>query len=341
MLKALVDAATMTATHNVINVLCHSQPCPISNQGPITTAFCDLVPALQDKIGSSAYIEITHAVPLKFNMDQVPHSPATTPNLLPSQGQDYFNMTTFSKAVVATDYQDALINSVPSSPHPVVAPSTIQISLLERYIPPTAANEYMDLFSMNGPSALVNRLTELSTSGGSLLFIYPTQIGAATFAHQYLGPLLDPLLRTMAGIYGLTSDLGVNISKIAAIESMLSFDVMARKLNLLLRKLGRGSSGAGNRPSPKLEIAYSSTQTVVLESKSWTEWWIHQEKDRIHETLKRYFQRGYRVPTREMATPGTLCREILDGVRTRSLLAGDNAMQQGVEVGVFVIKRSA
>jgi hypothetical protein len=32
-------------------------------------------------------------------------------------------------------------------------------------------------------------------NGGSLLFVYPTKKGASTFKSQYLGPILDPLLR--------------------------------------------------------------------------------------------------------------------------------------------------
>ena len=299
---------------------------------------------LQERIDPSTYIEVTHAVPLKFNMGQVPNSPAVTP----TTGQpsiDYFSIQTFSKAVVAAEYQDALESSLPSSPHPVVAPSTINVALLERYYPPSSSNEYQDLFSPDAPSALVDRLVELSPNNGTLLFIYPTSTGAATFAHSYLSPLLDPLLRTMAGIYGLASDLGYNIARMSAIDAMLPFDGMTRKLNQLLRKLGRGTSTgcnlAAGRPGStrKFEVVYSSPQKVVLDRKSWTDWWIHQENGRVQGIVKRYFQRGYRLPSKETATAGALCREILDGVRTRD--EGISAAAEGVEVGVFVIRRSA
>ncbi|KAL9126866.1 MAG: hypothetical protein Q9217_004147 [Psora testacea] len=306
------------------------------------TTFDGLMSTLQERVDPTTYLEVTHAVPLKFNMGQVPNSPAITPKFYTSQpSTDYFSMQTFSKAVVALEYRDALESSVPSTPHPVVAPSTIDIALLERYIPPSSSNEYHDLFSTEVPSALVDRLTELSSNNGTLLFIYPTSAGAATFAHHYLSPLLDPLLRTMAGVHGLASDLGANIAKMAAIDAMLPFDGMTRKLNLLLRKLGRGVSGNAStaRPPPKFNIVSSSVEKVVLGRKSWTAWWIHQEKERIQAILKRYFQRGYKLPAKDTATAGALCREILDGMRTRDEDAC--ASLKGVEVGVFVIQRCA
>ncbi|KAL9096795.1 MAG: hypothetical protein Q9163_006415 [Psora crenata] len=332
-------AAAVTAGCNVVSVLCHTQPCPLQSEGSSTTAFNHLMSTLQERVDPATYIEVTHAVPLRFSMGQVPNSPAVTPSPHDTQpSTDYFSMHTFSKAVVAADYQQALENSVPSSPHPLVAPSTINIALLERYFPPTSANESLDLFSTDAPSALVDRLTELSPNKGTLLFIYPTATGAATFAHQYLSPLLDPLLRTMAGVHGLASDLGANTATMTAIDSMLSFDGMTRKLNQLLRRLGRHPSlPVSGRPPPKFEIVYSSAKTVILDRKSWTEWWIHQEKDRIQGILKRYFQRGYKLPTKDTATSGALCREILDGIRSRGEDADSTI--EGVELGVFVIQR--
>ncbi|KAL9634342.1 MAG: hypothetical protein Q9164_004142 [Protoblastenia rupestris] len=336
--------ASITPGRNVVNVLCHSQPCPLPTEGSPTTVFNDLMSTLQTQIDPSTYIEVTHAVPLRFNMGQVPNSPAVTPNPHSNQpSTDYFSMQTFSKAVVAAEYQDALETSVPSSPHPVVAPSTVNIALLERYFPPSSSNEYHDLFSTEAPSALVNRLTELSSNNGTLLFIYPTSTGASAFAHHYLSPLLDPLLRTLAGVHNLASDLAFNVAKMAAIEGMLPFDGMTRKLNQLLRKLARPT---GSRPPPTFKIVHSSAQKVILDRRSWTDWWIHQETKRIQGIVKRYFQRGYRLPTGEAATSGALCREILDGVRSRGYPqngweGATGKKVEGVEVGVFVVQRSA
>ena len=339
-LKKIVNTATQNTTRNLVSLLCHSQPCPLPSEGTPTTAFGDLMTALQTRISTDAYIEVTHAVPLKFTMGQVPTSPAVTPNPLAHQPVDYFSIqNTFSKAVVATSYQDALETSVPSSPHPVVAPSTVHVSLLERYIPPASSNEYQDLFSTNAPSALVNRLTELSSDRGSLLFVYPTKAGSIKFQADYLGPLLDPLVRTMSGVHGLRSDLGTNIATMTAIDHMHNFDVLQRKVRQLLVKLGRGNTNT-NRPPPKFEITYNATQKVPLDRTSWQTWYIHQEKHRIQEIVKRYFQRGLRLPITEGVTSGALCREILQGLEQREY-AANCPTRDGVEVGVFVIQRTA
>ena len=296
--------------------------------------------AVQWRIPSNAYIEITHAIPLKFNLGQVPNSPAITPNLQLNPSNDYFSiLNTFSKAVVAASYQDALESSVPSSPHPVVAPSTVHVSLLERYIPPPSPHEYQDLFTTDTPSALVNRLTELSPDGGSLLFVYPTKTGAIKFQSDYLGPLLNPLLRTMSGVHGLRSDLGTNVATMASIDQMQNFDAMQRKLKQLLTKLGRGSSNI-HRPPPKFEIIHSSVQKVPVDRTSWQTWYIHQEKSRIQEIVKRYFQRGLRLPMTDGVTPGAICREILQGLPEREY-APDCPPKDGIEVGLFVIQRTA
>lgn len=329
------------AITNVVNVLCHSQPCPLANEGNVTTASTDIMAAVQAKVNATGrYIEVTHAVPAKFNMNQVPSSPAATPSARSSANipADYFSMNVFSKAVVAMDHRDALLTSVPSSPHPVVAPSSITVSLLERFIPPSSRTEYMDLFSSDAPSVLVDRLVELSPDGGSLLFIYPTASGGNAFASRYLGPLLDPLLRTLVGIHGLSADVGASIGKMYAVDSMLPFEAMARKINLLLRKLGRGTSSV-HHPPPKLTVVQSSKQIVDLGRSVWMEWWVHQEAGRIRAAMDTYFQRGRRLPTNRDMTAGGLSREILDGVKTRTYAEYDEA-RDGVEVGVFIIKRT-
>ena len=327
----------------VYNVLCHSQPCPLPSEGMPTTAFSELLSNIHGRISYGAYIEITHAVPVRFSMGQVPHSPILTPQPGNNEPADYFSIqNTFSKAVVATSYQDALESSVPSSPHPVVAPSTVHVSLLERYIPPSSSYEFQDLFSNNAPSALVNRITELSPERGSLLFIYPTKTGAQTFNHNYLGPLLHPLLRRMAGVHSLASDLGAEVAKLGSIDHLLGFEDMVRKLELLLRKLSRVTSSgpsAASRPlPPKYEVVYKHAFKVPLQRKSWEDWFIHQEKARISEIVSRYFRRGYRLPTQPGITAGTICREMLEGL-THQEYAHDCPPREGVELGVFVVQR--
>lgn len=339
------------AMNNVINVLCHSQPCPLSNQTVETTslpnttsAFGSLLSAIQNKVDSTGcYIDIVHAVPIKFNMGQIPNSPATTPGTQNTAQHDYFNMNTFSKAVVAIGHNEALETSIPSSPRPVVPPASVAVSLLERFIPPSTAEEYLHLFANDAPSALANRLFELSPQKGSLIFIYPTSLGASTFASTYLGPLLHPLLRTMVSIHNLSMDFGAGVGNIPAVDQMLPFDRMVQKLNLLLRKLSRGTSTVQHRlaPNPRYTLVEKSSQVVQLDRKVWTEWWVQQESGRIRTVVERYLKRGSMMPVGKDVTAATLVQEVLDGVRsTRSYAEYDEA-REGIEVGVFVIKRTA
>ncbi|KAG8528249.1 uncharacterized protein KY384_007166 [Bacidia gigantensis] len=338
-----VDLAVSTVVDNtprpVYNVLCHSQPCPFANGGSPTTAFSELLTSLQSRIPSQTYIEITHAVPPQFNMGQVPNSPAATPNPEQNAPVDYFSMpSTFSKAVVAASYQDVQAFPVPSSPHPIVAPTTVQISLLERFIPPSSTYEYHDLFSTDTTSALVDRLTELSPSRGTLLFIYPTKAGARKFNSDYLAPLLHPLLRNLVGIYDLASDFGRNIAEWNSISPMLEYDRMNQKLGLLLRQLGRIRSSKPSHPPPKYEIAFSAAKKVDLDRDSWMAWYIVQEKARIQRIVKNYWVRGQRIP--EGMTEGGICRELFQGLERRDY-SPQAPQRDGVEVGVWVVRRTA
>ncbi len=330
--------ASAKGTSNVLNVLCHTQPCPLSEDVKnVPTAFIPIITALQSNVESNneRYIEVTHVVPRKFDMARLPTSPVGTPSQ--SEAGDYFSMMVYSKAVIAVDHHSASNNSYPSSPHPVVAPSSVGVSILERFIPPTTTAEYIDLFSTDGPSILVDRLYELSPDGGSLIFIYPTANGATTFTSKYLGPLLDPLLRTMVGVHGLSADLGADVGKMPVVDHMLSYDNMARKLGILLRKLSR--SGSLGRSVPKYTFVQSCRENVHIDRMAWASWWIHQEAPRIREVMNRYFQRAVRLPQRDI-TAGTLVREILDGVESRAYAEYD-AEREGIEVGIFILKRTA
>lgn len=370
---ALVANIDVAATNYVVYTLCHTQPCPLTNImmkpkdenkppvfigdikvpvqttemiGPVATTFQVIEAAIQDSADPGGlYIDITYAVPVKFNMNHIPNSPVTTPNIGAS-GADYFSMNVFPKAVVAMDHHHALNTSVPSSPHPVVAPSSISVSLLERFIPPSSTEEYLHLFAMDAPSVLVDRLVELSPRGGMLVFVYPTLQGATTFSSRYLGALLDPLLRNMVGLYNLSADFACGIGKAAAVHQMLPYEKMLRKLSALLRQLERGIT-APNRPKPRYKIMHSNTQIVPLERKEWTQWWIHQESERIAKVVNTYFNKGLMLPNKmnfsgdiEDVTASDLVREVCDGVKERPYAECD-AVREGIEVGVFVVKRTA
>ena len=375
MLTIVVANIDLAATNYVVYTLCHTQPCPLTNIvvkpkdenkpptfigeikvpvqtietiGPVTTTFQVIEAAIQDSADPGGlYIDITYAVPVKFNMNHIPNSPVTTPNIGAS-GADYFSMSVFPKAVVAMDHHLALNTSVPSSPHTLVAPSSISVSLLERFIPPPSTEEYLHLFATDAPSVLVDRLVELSPRGGLLVFIYPTLHGATTFSSKYLGPLLDPLLRNMVGLYKLSADFACGVGKAAAVNQMLPYEKMLRKLSNLLRQLEleRGVA-APYRPKPKYKIVHSNAQMVPLERKEWTQWWVHQESERITKVVSSYFNKGLMLPHKmntsgdiEDVSASDLVREVCDGVKERPYAEFD-AVREGIEVGVFVVKRTA
>lgn len=326
---------------SVINVLCHTQPCPTRSEiAGAPTAFSLLAMALQAKVETIAgcYIEVTHAMPLNFNMAQLPMSPMGTPGVTTSAtGQtDYFNMTVFAKAVVAVDHHDGGNTPKPSSPHPVVPPSTVGVALLERFIPPRTAQEYFNLFTPDSPSVLVDRLVELKSDGGTLIFVYPTFEGGSSFAKAYLRPLLDPVLRTMVGIHELATHLASEIGKMEILFHLFAYPKMTRKITLLLKSLSKGSQRG---LPPTYSMLHCSKQVIQLERPAWTEWWTHQERPRIQEITKQYFKRADRLPPNRDVTAATLVREIFEGVQSRAYEESDPA-RNGIEVGVYVIRRS-
>ncbi|GAM89962.1 hypothetical protein ANO11243_080020 [Dothideomycetidae sp. 11243] len=320
-----------------LKVLSHALPCP----SPTGFIFPSVISSLQaNTVGSPlCWINVFHALPGKFGMNDVPTSPPSTPDP-PVGGQDYFTSMTFDSAVRVLDYQDNL-TSMPRSPHPIVPPATISVSIIERYIPPTNSNEYAEMFMIGGRSLLVDRLVELSMHNGTLLFIYPTRSGAETFTRQYLGPILDPLLRTMRTLHHLPVDLAASLGKMSAVSSMLEFDDLHRRLAVLCEQLGqdnpqmrRFSSGQS-----KFVIDMAQKQSVNLERSVWAErWWTKQEKSRIRDTVNQYFRIGHRVSSQSDITPTSMIHAVLDGVASRPYPM-DRIPGDGVEVGVFVIRR--
>jgi len=280
-------------------------------------------------------------------MGDLPTSPPNTPGL-PLDGNDYFTSKTFDSAVPVLDYQDNL-TSMPKTPHPIVPPATISVSVLERYIPPSNTKEFSEMFKIDGRSLLVDRLLELSPDNGSLLFIYPTKTGAEVFSRQYLGPVLDPLLRSMQTIHQLPYDLASQLGSSPAVESMLSFQDLQAGLVGLCKELSTSNTVSSLFQARKanyvLELA--TTYKVKLERGIWADkWWIKQEKTRVKDTVMRYFggsaTRGSGLSMAEQSgfTPTSLIHGILDGVATRPYEKGREPIE-GVEVGMFIVRRTA
>ncbi|KAL2852665.1 hypothetical protein BJX68DRAFT_234525 [Aspergillus pseudodeflectus] len=328
-------------------------PCPADK--PTGTevnesVFCSVVQAVQHRLqhGQSPYINVTHAVPEQFSLSNLPHSPPSTPHsLFPSD--DYFKPTAvFSSAAVVSAYHDfrgPIQAKTPHFPVPIVPPFSVHISVLERYLPPSSSQEYKDLFTPNRPSFLVDRLSELSPDGGSLLFIYPTRRGASTFKSQYLGPILDPLLRQLVVVNELSAEIGRYLGKVSAVAHMDDFDTMRENIEQLCGTLSSSSS--------RFNIVDARKGSVRLDRKLWSEWYIHQDKTRMKEVIGLYWQNSRRLPASKSVlntssyhrledkevTSAMLLSEILDGIRKRPY-GEEMEPREGIELGIFVIRRS-
>lgn len=293
------------------------------------------------------WINVFHAIPGRFNLADLPTSPPATPGP-PIGGDDYFTQKIFDSAVSVLDYQDDL-TSLPRSPRPVVPPSSIDVSIVERYIPPSSSQEFAEMFEATGSSILLDRLLELSPDNGSLLFIYPTREGAQTFMKEYLGPVLDPLLRSMVVVNGLSSDLCISLGNMRAAHQLLDHDLLRQRIAMLCGRLTQGNTMSqrfhGRRPV--FSLSYAAKKSVKLTRAVWArEWWTKQEKTRLKQSINDHFldSQPRRTSINEFAAPQTsatvLLQQILDGVAgtPRQEL---NVPDHAIEVSVFVITRSS
>jgi hypothetical protein len=296
--------------------------------------FGEIIASIHEQTtANTAWINVFHAVPGRFTLADLPKSPPSTPG--PAVGGDeYFTSKVFDSAVAIPDYQlDSKL--LPPSPQPVVPPQTIQISIVERYIPPTNTNEYAEMFLLRGRSLLHDRLVELTADNGLLLFIYPTKTGARTFTQNYLGPVLDPLLRTLTVVHDLASDLGQTLGQMSSVAYLDEYDNLKSHMERFCSVLNKAASGD---KKPTYQVIHAARETVQLDRDAWAnDWWIKQEKPRIRDTITKYFRQTKKLP--ESGLTGThLIEEVLDGVANRRV--GNESRLKGVEVGVFLVKKT-
>lgn len=322
----------MTLSLDSVKILSHALPCP-SVHGHL---FGQLIAAVHDRTtANTAWINVFHAVPGRFTLADLPKSPPSTPG--PAVGGDeYFTSKVFDSAVAIPDYQlDSKL--LPPSPRPVVPPGSVHISIVERYIPPTNTNEYAEMFQLKGRSLLHDRLVELSPEGGLLLFIYPTKTGARTFMQDYLGPILDPLLRSVTVVHDLASDLGKSLGEMSSVAYLDEYDSLKEQMERFCGNLSKGGSG---KKRSVYSVVHASKEEMPLERDTWAkDWWIKQEKPRIRETVNNYFQQSKKLPRTEMAG-SQLIQEVLEGVAKRKYEDDYPIVPRGVEVGVFIVKKS-
>jgi hypothetical protein len=328
---------------NAIQVVSQTLPHPANESARPAAIFTEVIAGIQGRFGTSPqpYITITHAVPPRFDLLNLPSSPPSTPNIFAGRG-DYFTQSVFAHAAVVPSYHlnsnSLATTPAPSSPNPIVPPSSVQISVLERYIPPGVSQECTDLFSLSGQSVLIDRLAELSPDKGSMLFVYPTRAGASTFASKYLGQVLDPLLRALVEVHQLSYGLAESLSSMGAVADMHEFEVLKGKITGLCRRLTHRITSDTKRS--RFNLVYASTGEVVIDRRTWTEWFLKQEHTRFKRTLESYWGRGKRLSQMDSSSAGTVLREFIDGVNK---MTDEQAEQTGpgIELGVFVICRTS
>lgn len=340
--RTVLNLRTSSVPTPLLKVLSHALPSP-SQTGH---AYTSIIEAIHDSTPSSptAWINLFHAIPGRFNLEELPTSPPNTPGP-PIGGDDYFTQKIFGSAVPITDYQ-ADLSSMPRSPRPVVPPNSIDVSIVERYIPPSSPREFKGMFSVDGPSILIDRLIELSPQNGSLVFIYPTRTGAKTFMHEYLSPILDPVLRSTVTANGLSSELCQSLGSMPAVNLLPEHAELERKIIALCAHLTHRSATMarfhGSRAN--FNMVHSSTKEVPLNRQVWAkDWWTKQEKTRVTEVVMRNAQDAQtKSSNRHVDRPPSateLWQKLLKDVETRPYDAGCEP-KRGVEVAVFVIKRS-
>ncbi|KIW10648.1 hypothetical protein PV08_11612 [Exophiala spinifera] len=336
LVSSLGDSANQHQIQMVVQAL-PSQP----KSKEIMSVFEQVVQAIQTRFSIAPYITITHAVSQVISMDEVPASPPATPNTNYA-GDDYFqDQTIFTHAAMVPAYHShpGPSTNVGSRPSNIIAaPSSIQVSILERYIPPTTPQEIKDFFTLSRRSYLADRLLELSAVNGTLLLIYPTRQGALTFANKYVNPIIEPFLRHFVLLNGLFMHVANTLGSLPAVEAMKTYEELREALSALCGTLSQRSLSRG--VASRYEIVHSETADVVLDRSVWVNWFVDQEHHRLRENLVDYHKSGGRMPSPRGqidVTPAMLAREVVDGVRQSREQAGNVAL----EVGVFVIRRSS
>ncbi|KAF2420335.1 hypothetical protein EJ08DRAFT_566939, partial [Tothia fuscella] len=328
-----------------LKVLSHALPSP-SSAGH---AFPVVIDAIEQSTSpdSIVWINVWHAVSGRFSLEDLPKSPPTTP-APPHGGDDYFTTKIFNMAVEVPDYSQKTAQPLLQMPQPAISPASIDVSIVERYIPPGSTIEFAELFCPTGRSFLSDRLVELSPQQGTLLFVYPTKTGGETFKKEYIGPILDPLLREMGTAHDLSTNILVDIGAMVATEKLISFEEMLSQLQEFCRALGSGEAGTSHsryhRQGTDYSIIHSSKQEVMLARDVWAnDWWNKQEKAKIQRAFQEHHIERAGLSTKtgpigSKASSHQLILELLQRVGTRPYKGAGPT--KGVEVGVFVIRKT-
>lgn len=322
-----------------LKVLSHALPTP----SPAGHAFPAVIDAIENSTNPSSivWINVWHAVSGRFSLEDLPKSPPSTP-APPGGGEDYFTTKVFNMAVEVPDYSKQTPKTQPllQAPQPAISPASIDVSIVERYIPPGSTAEFAELFSTTGRSFLSDRLIELSPDQGTLLFIYPTRVGGETFKNDYIGPILDPLLREMGTAHDLSTNILIDIGHMVAIDKLLTFSDMTERLTEYLRSLSGGDRstpvGRFSRFDANYSIVHSSAQEVKLDRDVWArDWWNKQEKAKIQQAFQDHHQEkstivGGKKTSKVTAQVAKAIQETKDAAQSGNDLALQRAKTEGL-----------
>jgi hypothetical protein len=179
---------------------------------------------------------------------------------------------------------------------------------------------------------------------------------------DYLGTILDPLLRRMMIVNDLSMDVCQELGGMRAVEDLLTFEELNARLQSYCNALN--STDASSRlPSMsskavRYSVAHCSRKQVELSSQVWSEWWCGQEKPRIRKIMDDYIRlhpgRGRSSSGLDNIPPSSRSRlreipssdggsmsyiiDVIEGVKKGAI---EKAQQRKVpiEVGVFVIQK--
>lgn len=341
-----------------MKVLSHALPSP-RIPGHV---YHHIIERIRSKIQTSPLIwmSLLHAVPGRYNLSDLPISPPNTPGQALGSSDDYFTTRIFSGACVqSADYSagdEAQILSTTPTGNALAPPCTVNLCIVERYIPPPSSNEYKSLFSTTRPSLLVDRMIELVPGNGHLLFIYPTRAGAREFCSSYLEPIVEPLMRQMLVVHGFSQDLIRSICTMPAANDMLTFETLKLKTQMLCDELRNDQDPWITRRlygnEGLFSLVYAEPHHINLDREVWSDWYVKQEKQRIREAVDREFRRPNRASVYSDVTPRSIVQEILvdvagernadgSGKQPRAYPQGSEPTGQRIEVGVFIIRREA
>lgn len=217
----------------------------------------------------------------------------------------------------------------------------------ERYLPPTSLDDvsaYLDpeFTDTSAQASLKSQLKALAT-GQSMVVVYPTEKGAATFNDQILGPGLDPVLRRAVNTHGLRPETAAEIRNMEAVDGMLPGHDLLSAVESIVDSANMGPSANGT-----LHVTSSVITTAQMSPEYWKYQWLKQERRRIRKIVEAGLGNGgASVEMAGISVPMSAVRvaeDMMDGLKSQKVEEWEGTSNKelaAVEVGIFVITNKA